>query len=291
MEKQPTEKELRARLDDAVKRMDADAANEALEQLEKALAMAPIAAEDTALFAARIRKMQQERDLKMKKPSQISRMLLAGVAAAIVLSVGVYASGVWKTFTFMQGNRYVTVGTEDDSLTESQAKELAGDRDTYLTPSEREAAGESVYVAPAPDSFATLADAEKALEMRVALPAKLDGLTAGQVSGQALDFGSHIWAAYAGAGKYMEVSVDKTEPQDSGATVAEMEVDAGSAGNYRTKSGDVFTTLTESDEASGKTAHIAVISLGSYEYALVFDGFTEPERQAILDSVDLSIYR
>lgn len=69
------------------------------------------------------------------------------------------------------------------------------------------------------------------------------------------------------------------------------EFDEGSEGSYRSKSGITFTTLAESDSTGERTAQIATVLLGEYEYSLVFVGFEPQEWQKIVDSTDLSPYQ
>ena len=47
----------------------------------------------------------------------------------------------------------------------------------------------------------------------------------------------------------------------------------------------------ESDSTGERTAQIATVLLGEYEYSLVFVGFEPQEWQKIVDSTDLSPYQ
>lgn len=109
-------------LEQAVDQMDLTAINTLLDQLD-ALEQDFIQAEDPMLFAARIRKLHQERTRGMVKFFN-KKVILVAACLVVVLSVGTYAASKWQTFSFFDGGRLVTVTTTDPSVTQAGAEKL-----------------------------------------------------------------------------------------------------------------------------------------------------------------------
>lgn len=115
-----TRRDLQRELDQAIDTMDMDAVGELLGQLAGIEPTIP-AAEDSRLFAARVKQLEKERE--PMKMNRTTRMTLIAAAVAASLSVGVYAANNMSSFTFERGGRLVHI--QGDGLTEQDAKEAA----------------------------------------------------------------------------------------------------------------------------------------------------------------------
>lgn len=278
------------RLDDAIDRADMDVIEKELHRLSLAQA-SKIEAEDVHLFACRIQKLQKEK-YKMntfRKPWKIA------VIAAVIATMGisVYAANTLQWFSFQSGDQFVTLRTTEN-MTEDEAKALVTEVDAS-TPDDAD-----VQQADSQElSFDTVAQAEQKLGFAVALPAKMPKMTLESAKGQIVKFGEDIekrfcWLNYSDEqGRLFGVTVTREIIQEGRSVTGYTahDIDEGSLGTYKSKSGIEYTTLSESDETGEKTAHIANAVVGEYEYALVFSGFSEAERHEIIDSVNLSAYK
>ncbi len=277
-------------LDTAIDAMDMASIERGLNTLQE-LEHQPVKAENVQDFAARIKNLNREDKMKMK-PSKTMKVALV---AAIVSAMGItaYAANELKVFSFAKGDKYVTVTTTED-MTQEEAEAMVKMSEGGVQPADAD-----VKMMVEPDSlmFESVEQAEKDMDMNVILPETMPELPVSEIMGQKLDFGHvenrMLWITYGdpeerafGLTVGREV-VKSTEPV-IGYSASDM--DEGSLGSYTSKNGTVFTTLTESDDASERTAHIATVQVGEYEYTLVFFGFDDAERLAIIDSVDLSAY-
>jgi len=148
-------------------------------------------------------------------------------------------------------------------------------------------------------SFDTVQQAEKELAMPLPLPANLPDMVLDSANAQIAGFGEGLetrtcWLSYPDdQGRLFGATVVREiiQPGTPVTGYTTYDIDDGSLGSYKSKSGVEYTTLTESDDSGEMTAHIAYTMIGEYEYALVFVGFGEAERQEIIDSADLSVYK
>ncbi|MEM1485196.1 hypothetical protein V6615_09990 [Oscillospiraceae bacterium PP1C4] len=278
-------------LDAAIDGMDQDGIDRSLARLT-ALESHTIEAEDAKLFAARIKKLDRERKHSMKNKKTM-RTVLVAAAIMVVASVGVYASGVLNNFTFADGDRITNVRTTE-SITETEAKELADNAKSAETaPSEQAREAESKEF-----TFDTVEEAEKKLDTKIVIPAKMPELALKSVSGQTIRWGDDmesrtVYAIYGDPeSKAVGITVDKriVKPGSEFTSISTSDMDKNSIGEYKSKSGKVYTLHSESDDSGKRTARIAKITAGSYEYALIFVGVEENEMHKIIDSADLSVY-
>lgn len=255
----------------------------------------PISPEDPMLFAARIQKLNKER-IMMIKPIKGMRV---AIVAAVVLLMGltVYAANAFNLFSFQQGDKFVTVRTTQ-SMTEQEAKEYVSENAKASVPDDAVRQGDTQDDTQ-DFTFDTVQQAEKKLNMNIAMPSALPDMKLDSATGTITNFGvdlkkSILWLNYSDdAGRMFGITAIR-EIVKPGADITRYttnDIDEGSLGTYKSKSGVEFTTLTESNETGEKTAHIATTMIGEYEYSLVFFGFDEAERHAIIDSTDLSIYK
>lgn len=284
-------KHIQKQLDAAIDRMDMEAIEQELQALS-ALEQDPIQPEDPALFAARICRIEKERT-PMKNTKSTLRIALV-VAVVALLSVGVYAANAMNLFSFMSEDRLVTVRSTE-SMTEQEAQALASEdsgEPENLPPEARGTADITEY------DFDSVEQAAAKMDMQLVLPDSMPDLPLESASGQSIAFGDSaetrtVWLSYVGDnGQMFGITTTReiVAPGSSVTGITSGDMDPGSGGSYRSKSGAEYITATESDESGELVAHIAVATAGEYEYVLVFVGFDQAEREAIIDSADLSVY-
>ena len=229
----------------------------------------------------------------MKHSKKAIRLAFAAALAA-ALGVTVYAAVNLHLLSFSSGTRYVTMRT-NQAMTEQEAQALVRDdlRERSDAPD-----GNSAVLAPQ-QSFQSVEEAEAAMDMTLILPSAMPEVKMDSIKGQSLynEAGyqnNTVWIVCSGPGGRMLGVTTTREVVPEGAPLTSYtlhEFDEGSEGSYRSKSGVTFTTLTESDGTGERTAQIATVLLGEYEYSLVFVGFEPQEWQKIVDSADLSPYQ
>lgn len=229
----------------------------------------------------------------MKHSKKAIRLAFAAALAA-ALGVTVYAAVNLHLLSFSSGTRYVTMRT-NQAMTEQEAQALV--RDDLQERSDAPD-GNSAVLAPQ-QSFQSVEEAEAAMNMTLILPSAMPEVKMDSIKGQSLyNEASYqnntVWIVCSGPGGRMLGVTTTREVVPEGAPLTSYtlhEFDEGSEGSYRSKSGVTFTTLTESDGTGERTAQIATVLLGEYEYSLVFVGFEPQEWQKIVDSADLSPYQ
>lgn len=278
-----------AQLDAAIDKMDLEEINRGLKELS-ALGNDEILPEEPKLFAARIHQLNKERQT-MKKSRKPLRIALI-VALVSLLGITAYAAGVMNLFTFVSDDKMVTMRTTE-SMTEQEAQAfVAEDSATKAPPEAMETPDMSNY------TFDNVEQAEREMDMKLILPGALPAMTLDSATGQTIQYGDSletrtVWLTYSdAAGRMFGITTSRkiVAPGSSVTGYSTNEMDPGSAGTYQSKSGTQYTTLTESDDTGEKVAHMAVATVGEYEYVLVFLGFEQAEREAIIDSADLSAY-
>ena len=229
----------------------------------------------------------------MKHSKKAIRLAFAAALAA-ALGVTVYAAVNLHLLSFSSGTRYVTMRT-NQAMTEQEAQALV--RDDLQERSDAPD-GNSAVLAPQ-QSFQSVEEAEAAMNMTLILPSAMPEVKMDSIKGQSLynEAGyqnNTVWIVCSGPGGRMLGVTTTREVVPEGAPLTSytlLEFDEGREGSYRSKSGVTFTTLTESDGTGERTAQIATVLLGEYEYSLVFVGFEPQEWQKIVDSADLSPYQ
>jgi uncharacterized Rmd1/YagE family protein len=282
-------KELEAAIDSA----DMRGIDSGLEELASAQADT-ITPEDVNLFSARILKLSEEKQ-PMKHLGKTARVAIVA-AAVLLMGVTVYAAVSMNLFSFQSGEKYVSIRTTD-GMTEQEAQAFAEENLNAPPPEE----GEAVVLADvAPEqAFNSVAEAEAGMDMVIPLPAAMPDLELNSAKGQTFAFGEGneertVWLEYGSveSGQVLGITVAReviAEGEDI-TSYTEHDIDDGSLSTYTSKTGVKYDTLTESDETGERTAHIANAMIGEYDYAVVFFGFEETERQQILDSIDLTAY-
>lgn len=284
-------KQVLKQMDSAIDSGDMNAVEEGLSHLAEG-GFAEIMAEDPLLFSARIQKTNKEKS-SMKPSRKIWKTaLIAAVIAA--LGITVYATGALRWFSFQSGDKYVTMYTTE-SMSDNEARAFVDADHSESVPDDavmREPDVETM-------SFDALPEAENALGIPLALPGSLPEMNLDGIEGEIVKYGDGLesrmcWVNWSDEnGRLFGLTVGR-EIVPAGLPVTSYtlsDMDDGSLGSYTSKSGVKYTTLTESDDAGERTAHIATTVIGQYEYSLVFFGFDEEERQQIIDSADLSAYQ
>lgn len=278
------------KIDAAIDAMDESELNAGLEVLAN-LVPESISAEDAKLFAARIQKINKGKTI-MRKPINSIRI---AIVAAVVLAMGItaYATGVLNIFSFQQDDKFVTFRTTEN-MTEQDAKDFVGeDVGASVSP-------EAVMQANTEDfTFESVEQAAEKLEIAAPIPSAMPEMKLDSADGTITNFGDNLqmrtlWLNYSDdTGRMFGITIVREimKPGSSVTGYTTTDIDDGSLSKYKSKSGIEYTTLTESDDTGEKIAHIATTVIGEYEYSLIFLGFDEAERQAIIDSADLSVYK
>ena len=282
------EKALRQALDQAVDRGDTGEILRLLDSLP--VPQQPLADRTPQALAAQVLQLQEERDRKMKPTMKLGRNLLIAAAVAVAVSAGAYAAVNWQQFTFQEGDRATTITTNDPTMTQEEARELAEQPD--LTPEEAEELGASIYRVEE-QTYATVEEAESDLGIPLALPGQMPDLELAAVSGYRLnDQYASLTAVYGdvAGGKAMSFSAQVHDMPEDSYAITQRDMDAGSQGSYTTPGGVTYTTWAESSDDGSKTAQIVSYSRDGLEYGMAFFGFSQEEWQAVVDSLDLSVY-
>ncbi len=283
-------------IDNAIDMMNVEEINKGIEALRH-MESQQIIAEDPKIFAARIKNLSKKEQINMKPKKYLKLAAIAAVVAA--LGASVYAANVLNVFSFAKDDRFVVLRTTEN-MTQKEAEDLI-DVDINERP-EQEAHDQEAPAANVESkdlTFNSIEEAEKEMDMKLILPASMPDMKISSIVGTILEWGKGIetrsvWLNYEDEnGRLFGITTSReiTPKGESVTRYTSSEMDKGSQGSYKSKQGLEFTTLTETDEAGERTAHIANIIIGEYNYAVVFFGFDEKERKAVLDSVDLSAYQ
>lgn len=265
-------------LEQAVDQMDLTGISAILDQLD-ALEQNSIQPEDPVLFAARIRKLHQERTRSMVSFFN-KKTILVAACLAVILSVGAYAAGKWQTFSFFNGGKVVTVTTTSPSVTQAQAQKMI--EDDMAAPRNKG----NILVADPPKEYPSVEAAASAMGMLVAEPGNTLELQLGRIFAQSTDWGTkNIYLTYGEEGRRMGVTVMLDQPKDGSSVISYSDIEGRNMGTYKSAKGDSFHMIQD------QNADYAYIGLGQYGYVVIFDGFSNQEIHQVLDSIDLSAYQ
>lgn len=265
-------------LEQAVDQMDLTGISAILDQLD-ALEQNSIQPEDPVLFAARIRKLHQERTRSMVSFFN-KKIILVAACLAVILSVGAYAAGKWQTFSFFNGGKVVTVTTTSPSVTQAQAQKMI--EDDMAAPRNKG----NILVADPPKEYPSVEAAASAMGMLVAEPGNTLELQLGRIFAQSTDWGTkNIYLTYGEEGRRMGVTVMLDQPKDGSSVISYSDIEGRNMGTYKSAKGDSFHMIQD------QNADYAYIGLGQYGYVVIFDGFSNQEIHQVLDSIDLSAYQ
>ncbi len=226
-------------------------------------------------------------DSNMK--SKFSKRILIVAAICAVTSVSVGAATLLKQFTFNENGKFVTV-TANNDISEEEAARLA-----------KEVANDNVVPNAEntiePESFKTIEEAEKAYDMKIALPDVKPALSLESVEGSISYISENsstatIWATYGNIDeKAYGLTVTKKDFNDEDITDI-LSTDAEVTGDkFVSDKGYEFDVLNEIDEESDRSAKIFMTYVGNYEYCIYFTNFDDTEIENVVNSIDLGEYK
>ena len=289
-----SKQQILSELDQAIEQMDMGEIDRQLEQLSSV--ETSIEPEDVKLFSARILKQSEEKH-NMKR-TRIPAKIIAVAAIIIAMGLTIYAATTGlNVFTFHSDGLFGIIHTTEQEF------------DMPLRPFPPEYLENAEFVPmdgveiPPMTYFEDVAQAQTALGMPIVLPSAMPQLEASNISGMIVTQpggNSHTaWLDFEdeSSGRLMGIVVthnnitDPGQPFTVGTTT---NMDDGSLGSFTTDCGVEFKTITETEQdGQQRTAFIAIASLGQgrYQYAIAFHGFEQAEREAIINSIDFSVYR
>ncbi len=270
----------RLSLDEAIEKGNINEINEILDDID-------INDEPDMSLEDLINKCESEEKVMKKKVS--FKILVAAASMAVIATVSVGAAALLKTYSFSDGDNYVSV-TSNGNLSEDEAKALADDAlDANPVPD----ANNTIT----PDKFKTVEEAEKKYDMQVVIPDKMPALKLSEVTGTQTYIDSEsgestIWATYGDINKKaFGMTITKYDYNGNDITNV-MKSDAQPDGEgYTSDKGYKFEVLKEIDEESGRTAKIYSTTVGNYNYSMVFANFDNSEIEEVVNSVDLENYK
>ncbi len=274
-------------IDAAIDEMNEEKINMGLDAL-RAMEEDPLSVEDPGLFAARIIALERSGKNMIRHKKYFKPVLAAAMIAAMALTA--YAATTMNLFSFGKGDRYVTVRTTNE-MSEDEANTFA---DQNLQPGDQ--AGATLQADTEEYSFDTVAEAAQKLDMVIPIPSAMPEMQLESVHASVTSFGEAsesrmVWTQYSDdEGRMFGLTVGREVLGGDDTTFTASDMDPGSLGSYKSSSGVEFATLTESNDDGSMTAHIATVMIGEYEYSMVFVGFDQGQREAIIDSADLSAY-
>lgn len=262
-----------------------------MNEVEKQLALIsersplPFTVEDSQLFAKRIIYYKKKGSNEMKKRSRKIAALAASFALVLCMGITVYASGLYKEFTFFNKDTTVIIKSDQD-MSEEEAKELASEAaEAYNQPVD-----EAAIVVPVEEqSYTDLAAIKEAFGIDVIVPAYLpkEFVMDSEIYTQAVPGSStNVYVSYTSQldpETRFGITVIKSDlPEDSTSITV---VDSVYKDTYTTPSGTKYTLLTE------EAAIIAQTEINDIQYALIFVGVSEEEMHKVIDSADLESYK
>lgn len=227
-------------------------------------------------------------DNNMKRKFSM-KALITVAAIAVIGCVSVGAATFFKTFTFNENGKFVSV-TANSDISEEEAARLA-----------KEAVNDNVMPndenTVKPESYNTIKDAEEAYNMKIAIPAVKPDLSLESVEGSISYISENsstatIWATYGNIDeKAYGLTVTKKDFNDDDITDI-LSTDAETTGDkFVSDKGYEFDVLNEIDETSGRSARIFVTYVGDYEYSIYFVNFDDAEIEDVVNSIDLREYK
>lgn len=219
------------------------------------------------------------------------KVLITVAAVAVIGCVSVGAATIFKTFTFNENGKFISV-TANNDISEEEAARLAKDeaeRIKAVMPDEKNRIK--------PDNFKSIEEAERAYNMIVVLPDKKPDMDLSSVEGietyiTEKSSTSTIWAEYGNPDekaygltvvkkKYVDEDITDIFTNDAKATDEKFVSDKGYS----------FDILKDIDEATGRSAKIFVTYVGDYEYSVCFMNFDDTEIEDVVNSIDLGEYK
>ncbi|MGL4345090.1 MAG: hypothetical protein ACRCTE_07835 [Cellulosilyticaceae bacterium] len=282
-------KEVTKALDEAIDRMD-------LEQIEAQLVALDgieddaLQIEDSKFFAKKIMMKSRKGNNEMKSGYKKWGTAVAGVLCALAISGGtIYATGLYKTFSFFGEKTSTFIKTTDMKLADTEAKQLADEAaQSYGTV---EASCENTINSQR-SNFGSFEEVKEALNIDIVVPGYIpEGLVQDAdiyvetIAHESFGRKDNVYTTYSDKedeGRRFGVTVIKEDMKQDVTSI--VTTDGVYAKEYTNAQGDVYTLFSEDGGV------IAQRSVGNIEYVLVFMGIDETEIYKTIDSADLSIY-
>lgn len=279
-------KQINTTLDTAIDNMDLETIEKQLTQLEDLSSQV----EDSRLFAKRIINQNKKGNDFMKKSYRKLGKIAVSIAGVLLIGGGtVYATGIYKTFTFFDKETTTFVKTTDQKAKDKELERLAKESsESYGNPHE---SSENVMEVQK-KMFESVKEVKEQLNIDIAVPNYIpEGLEQGKeiyvetTEHEAVGRTDRVYTTYrsvANEDKRFGITVIKEEMKQEVTSIVTM--DAVYKDKYTNRYGDEYMLF---DEDGGI---IAQTSVGNVEYLLVFMGVDEDEIYKTIDSVDLSVY-
>jgi len=275
---------LRIKIDKAIDEGNIQKIQELLDELPT-VGEKDIKLENPIEFANRIRIIKNKEEKTMKK--KFSKITLIAASLAVIGAVSV-SGAMFYNYSFQKGDTFYTV-TSDKELNKDEVENMAENIEKAKKETQPNESNTAKYI-----DFDSIEEAEKQLNMDIILPEKMPDLELEEIKASQMYVSENsgrtsVWLTYGDVNsKLFGITIIKDDIADEDVTIISgAEVDEGSMGSYTSKKGYKFTTLKESDEEGKRTADIATIKKGNYEYSLVFFGFEKDEMESIIDSLSL----
>lgn len=280
-------KKLLNEIDVAIDAMDLSIIKTKLDDLQK-MEQDAIIVEDSRLFAARIIELERSEHHMLIPKKQMKTILIAVMIA--IMGMTAYAATSLYRYRFWEGDRYVSVRTTNE-MSEEEARAFVNDNLQEID------SEEVTLQADTKDySFSTVEEATQNLDMIIPIPAAMPEMQLEPIEASVITFGDDseirtVWITYTDIhSRRLGLTVVREVMNGDSTSFSSADMDPGSSGTYKSKSGIKFDTLTESNSDGSMTAHIATTVVGQYEYSLIFEGFDQEQREDIIDSADLLVY-
>lgn len=297
-------KEIQKKLDEAIDLMDIQKIDELLNEIpEDNFNMSEVDSEAIKNFSQNIKSLNNSEGKNMKiLKSKTFKITVAAAAIMALTGVGTIASGLIKNYNLSKDGKYYNIISTQDL----NKNDLDGMIDTPDKNNENgelkvnaSKEGENARQAEKEDfNFNSIEEAENKLGLKIILPQKMPNLELSDITGSMVDFGggtktNTVWANFGSIeDKLIGLTITKNIiALDDTTIISSGDMDEGSKDEYVSAKGYKFTTFNESNEDGSKTANIANINIGTYEYSVVFFNYSQNEMNSILDSIDLSEYK
>lgn len=261
-----------------------------IHEVEKQLAILsdwmplPCTVEDSQLFAKKIIDKHKKGNENMKKSKRKLVALVASFALVLCMGITVYASGIYKQFTFFNDDTTVIVKSDQD-MSEEEAKRIADEAaDNYNQPVDEEENVVPVGV----KSYTSIKAIEEALGIDVIVPTYIpeEFVMDQEIHTEAVaDSTVNIYVTYTSkvdSESLFGITIRKEDLPEGSTSVTV--VDSVYKDTYTTPTGIKYNILTE------ESAIIACTEINDIQYGLIFVGVSDAEMYKVIDSTDLAGY-
>lgn len=277
-------------LNKAIDTNNVDEIKKQLEKLEEIEALTNRMG-DSTLLAKRIIKENKKGNETMKNNSKKLGTMIASLSLAVLIGGGtIYATGLYKNFTYFGEETTSTVKSACPGITEEEMESMAKEAsETYgITLDEG-----TTVVTPEEYTFASIEEVKEALDIEIAIPNAVpkdfvldEEIYVESMKDEAFGKRESIYLTYSSElDENRRLGVSIFNEQLGEETTVVTTTDSVYKEEYTNAFGDEYKILEEDGGI------IATTTVGNIEYAIIFLGVEEEEMHQIIDSTDLSIYR